>query len=565
MSASTQSLSDTDRKQTTTLQHCRRLGLAGSAVMVLGGLLAGVPPKHDLVLQLPFLQTMRTFSTLTVMVVFTGVFMLMLAWWRLGRLVRAGAPGTGIRDLLVTLVWWSVPLLVTIPIFSRDVYSYLAQGKMTVWGMDAYQYGPALMGGPLTVDIPPIWQTTPAPYGPVFLSLAAGVTNVTGLSIPLGILGMRLLSLLGLALIVASVPRIARATGVDPRAALWLGVLNPLVLIHLVGDAHNDALMLGLMLAGLALALRRRPAWGAVLVTLAALVKAPALLALVFIVPLWAADLSGRARWLRAGFAAFGVSVATVVVATTVAGTGYGWMGTLDTPTRAHTWTSLTTDVGYWCGLVADHFGLAQPDQVLAAWRLAGLAAAGVVCLLMLRRHWNTPVVGLGLGLAAVLALGPVVHPWYLLWALIPLAAAARSAKIRRWVAITTIAMTAMVLPGGVQPTFDVFVGALLGAGLVFTVAWATRTLDRNDITGSARAAWTDSPLRSAVAQRSVAPLRQMLQRQPVAVDAEAADHTGRDGGHNGVVPKRFTRMDVRDVNLDERRAQQGARVPDGV
>ena len=75
---------------------------------------------------------------------------------------------------------------------------------------------------------------------------------------------------------VWSVPRIARATGVDPVAALWLGVLNPLVLIHLVADAHNDALMLGLMMAGLALALERRPAVGAVLVTLAALVKAPA-------------------------------------------------------------------------------------------------------------------------------------------------------------------------------------------------------------------------------------------------------------------------------------------------
>jgi alpha-1,6-mannosyltransferase len=562
MSTSTQSLSDTDSTPTTTLQHCRRLGLAGSVVLVLGGMLAGVPPKHDPVLQLPFLQTVRTFTTLTVAVVFVGVCLLMLAWWRLGRLVRAGAPGTGIRDLLITLGWWSGPLLITFPIFSRDVYSYLAQGTMTGIGIDPYQYGPAALGGPLTVDIPQIWQTTPAPYGPVFLNVMGSVTNVTGLSIPLGILGMRLLSLVGLAMIIAAVPRIARATGVDPRAALWLGVLNPLTLIHLVGDAHNDALMLGLMLAGLAFALKRKPAVATVLIMLAALVKAPALLALVFIVPLWAADLTGRARWLRAGFAAGGVGIATAVVTTTVAGTGYGWLGALDTPTLAHTWTSLTTDVGYWCGLLADHFGLAEPDQVLAGWRLAGLAAAGVICLLMLRKHWHTPVVGLGLGLAAVLALGPVLHPWYVLWALIPLAAAATSAKIRRWVVISSIAMTAMVLPGGVQPTLDVFAGALLGAGLVFGGAWAARTLDRDDLVGSARAAWAESPWRSL---RLITALRQMLQREPVAVDAEPADDAGGDGGHNGVVTKRFTRVDVRDVHLDERRAQQGARVPDGV
>jgi hypothetical protein len=556
---STSTLSDTDRTPTTTLQHCRRLGLAGSAVLVLGGMLAGVPPKHDPVLQLPFLQTVRTFTTLTVALVFVGVCTLMLAWWRLGRLVRAGAPGTGIRDLLVTLGWWSGPLLITFPIFSRDVYSYLAQGTMTTFGIDPYQYGPAIMGGSLTVDIPQIWQTTPAPYGPVFLIVMGAVTKVTGLSIPLGILGMRLLSLVGLAMIIAAVPRIARATGVDPRAALWLGVLNPLVLIHLVGDAHNDSLMLGLMLTGLAFALRRKQALGAALIMLAALVKAPALLALVFIVPLWAADLSGRARWLRAGLAAAGVGIATTVVTTTVVGTGYGWLSTLDTPTLAHTWTSLTTDIGYWCGLLLDDLGLASPDRVLAAWRLAGLAAAGVTCLLMLRKHWHTPVVGLGLGLAAVLALGPVLHPWYVLWALIPLAAAATSATIRRWVVISSIAMTAMVLPGGVQPTLDVFAGALLGAAVVFGAAWAARTLDRDDLVGSARAAWAGSPL------RSLGSLRQVLQREPVAVDAQAADHTGGDGGHNGVVTKRFTRVDVRDVHLDERRAQQGARVPDGV
>jgi len=562
MSASTQSLIDAGRTPATTLQQCRRLGLAGSAVLVLGGMLAGVPPRHDPVLQLPFLQTVRTFTTLTVAVVFAGVCLLMLAWWRLGWLVRAGAPGTGIRDLLITMAWWSAPLLITFPIFSRDVYSYLAQGTMTRYGIDPYVYGPAVMGGDLTIDIPQIWQTTPAPYGPVFLVVMGAVTKVTGGSIPLGILGMRLLSLVGLAMIIAAVPRIARATGVDPRAALWLGVLNPLVLIHLVGDAHNDSLMLGLMLAGLAFALRRKQALGAALIMLAALVKAPALLALVFIVPLWAADLSGRFRWLRAGLAAAGVGIATAVVTTTIAGSGYGWLGTLDTPTLAHTWTSVTTDVGYWCGLLLDALGWAQPGQVLAAWRLAGLAAAGAICLLMLRRHWHTPVVGLGLGLAAVLALGPVLHPWYVLWALIPLAAAAQSPKIRRWVVGSSIAMTAMVLPGGVQPTLDVFAGALLGAGAVFATAWAARTLDRDNLVGSIRAAWADRPL---LPLRPVLALRQMLQREPVTVDAEPADDAGGDRGDNGMVPKRFTRVDVRNVHLDERRAKNRARVPDGV
>jgi hypothetical protein len=82
---------------------------------------------------------------------------------------------------------------------------------------------------------------------------------------------------------VWAVPRLARAYGVNPSSALWLGVLNPLVVLHLAADAHNDAIMLGLMCAGLALAVERRPAAGAALITLAALVKAPAALGLVFL------------------------------------------------------------------------------------------------------------------------------------------------------------------------------------------------------------------------------------------------------------------------------------------
>lgn len=533
--------------KTTTLQRHRHLGTAGSAVLVLGGVFAGVPPLGDPVMQAPLLRYLRTLTTPSVMCVFVGVSLLLLAWWRVGRLARRDG-GITIKELLVTLVWWSAPLLVTAPIFSRDVYSYLAQGMMTALGVDAYQHGPALFGW-LAVDVPPIWQNTPAPYGPVFLTLAADVTSITGESKWLGFFGMRLLAIGGLALMVWAVPRIARATGVSPQVAVWLGVLNPLVLIHIVADAHNDALMLGLMMAGLALALERRPAAGAVLVTLAALVKAPAALALVFIVPMWVGQMSGAARWARAAVGTTAVAVGTIVITTIVAGTGYGWIAALDTPTLAHTWTSITTDLGHWTGLLADRFGWASPDQVLAWWRLAGLGAAGVVCLLLLRRyHRKDQVVGLGLGLAAVLALGPVVHPWYLLWSIVPLASAARSQRIQRAVIFMSVTMVVVVLPGGVQPSLDVFLGAALGAALVFGITWVANNVDREAVFDSARAA-----------------MRQMRQRDPVPVDTETADDAGGDGRDHRALPERFARVDVGDVHLDQGRGQQGAGVAEGV
>jgi alpha-1,2-mannosyltransferase len=60
-------------------------------------------------------------------------------------------------------------------------------------------------------------------------------------------------------------------------------------------------------------------------------------------------------------------------------------------------------------------------------------------------------------------------------------------------------------------------------------------------------------------------PLRDVGERQPVSVDAQAGDHAGGDRRHHRVVPELLARVDVGDVHLDERGPQHGARVPDRV
>jgi hypothetical protein len=146
------------------------------------------------------------------------------------------------------------------------VYSYLAQGAMVEADIDVYVNGPASMGGPSTTDVAPVRQHTLAPYGPLFLSLAAGAAGLAHLDVPTGIFGMRLVALLGVGLMIVFLRPLARRCGVEPSAALWLGVLNPL-LLHLVAGAHNDALMLGLLGAGLVAALGGWPVRAAVFVT----------------------------------------------------------------------------------------------------------------------------------------------------------------------------------------------------------------------------------------------------------------------------------------------------------
>jgi hypothetical protein len=236
----------------TDLLRCRRLGFAGSVLLALGGSAVGALPASDPFGSVPGLRELRGAPGVALVCGYLGLTLLVAAWLRLGRLVDRDEHSP--RRLLAVLAWWAAPLTVAPPLFSQDVYSYLAQGAMVGHGIDVYTFGPSALGGPLVADIPPIWQDTPAPYGPVFLTVAAAVARATDINVPLGVLGLRAVALVGVGLLAVWLPRLARRCGVSPSRALWLGVLNPLVLAHLVAGAHNDALMLGLLVCGLAAA-----------------------------------------------------------------------------------------------------------------------------------------------------------------------------------------------------------------------------------------------------------------------------------------------------------------------
>jgi hypothetical protein len=431
----------------------RWLGLAGSVILAASGTVTGALPSAGL----PAIGELSGHTELGLAAAYLGLSLLLVAWWRLAGV----APAHGIARLRVTLALWTVPLLLGPPLFSRDVYSYLAQGAMVVAGMDVYRYGPARLGGPLAAEVPAIWQHTPAPYGPVFLLSAAAVAVAAGSTMVLGVLGLRLVALAGVATLAILVPRLARHYGADPTGALWLGVLNPLVLIHLVAGAHNDALMLGLLVAGLFAASVRRPALGALLVTLAALVKAPAALGLPFLALIWAGQLSGRRRLVRAAVLTGAVGLATGAVVTTVADTGLGWVLALDIPVLPHTW-SLTSILG-------------RATGALSVWRWAGIAATVVLCALIWR--WRArlgPVYGLGLGLGAVVLLGPAIRPWYLLWGLVPIAAAAPDGLVRRWAPLASAVMAVVILPNGLAISMAEAGWAVAGGacGLLAMAAW---------------------------------------------------------------------------------------------
>ncbi|MBV9144085.1 MAG: polyprenol phosphomannose-dependent alpha 1,6 mannosyltransferase MptB [Pseudonocardiales bacterium] len=476
-----------DLAETRQLDTVRRFGTVGALLMGLGSLGAGTAPVlGNPVVGRPVLGLFPRMPTASLALAYTGMVMVVLAWLWLGALAAPGRPRLISRAQLDrTMLMWATPLLLAPPMFSRDVYSYLAQGAMVNRGLDPYTLGPAEALGvdhPLVRGIPTIWRNTPAPYGPLFLTLGRPIDWIAGDDVVLGTLLHRSLTVAGLVMIIWALPRLARRVGISPMFALWLGAANPLVLFHLISGVHNEALMIGLMLVGLELALRRPeigPALlgGTTLIAAAAQVKVPAALALGFVIMWYARHHGGGRRdvvW--AAVAVGGVALATTVAIGLGTGLGFGWVGALGTPNVVRSWMSVVTEFGLLGGWIGSLLGLGDHiTSVLALTRFTGLAAAGGLCLLLLWRCWKgrlDPLAGLGAGLGAVVLLGPVVHPWYVLWAVIPLAASATHLAFRSTATVVCAVLAVVVAPTGSDFLFRAWVlpSAIAAAAVTLVV-----------------------------------------------------------------------------------------------
>ncbi len=424
-------------------------GLIGSLLMALGALGVGWLPASSAMLDGAVVGALRSTTAgeaLARVAVFAGVALLLQAWLVLGHDVLDGVERSERRMLAILAVWMG-PLLLMPPLFSRDAYSYFAQGQLVLAGLNPYETGVSALPGWFLSGADPLWAESPTPYGPAFLLLEQGVAAVAGPSAFAGAILFRLIAVVGVVLLAVYVPRLAAAHGIEPAKALWLGVLNPLVLMHFVAGAHNDALMVGLMVAGLTLAVERRPVAGVVLIALAGAVKPIALVVLPFAGLLWAGT---RATW-RQRILAWARSAALVLAVfallSILVGVGLGWVGSLSTPGSVRTWLSLPTALGMITGGLMESIGfLGAGDGAVSLFRGLALAAGAFIGLsLVLRPEGRSPVRGAALGLLAIVALGPVVQPWYALWVL-PLLAAT---GLTGWQLRLTVVVTAVLVLHG--------------------------------------------------------------------------------------------------------------------
>jgi alpha-1,6-mannosyltransferase len=492
------------------LRDVRRLGLTGSLMMAVGSLGGGALPVPQPLSGLRLLGLPDRNPTLSVAVIYTGMALVVIAWWRVAQHLCAHPGAVDRGDLARTALSWAVPLAAAPPLFSRDVYSYLAQGATLARGLDPYRLGPAPALGvdhPLVRSVPALWRDTPSPYGPLFTLISRALIAVTGEDAIAGIFAQRAAALAGLALIVWALPRLARRAGADPDRALWFGAAHPLVLFHVVSGAHNDGLMVGLMMVGLEIGLRAldsaaprlRDPWlliGAVIIVAASAVKVPAILALGYLGLVWARRLG--ARWANVALVgAYLTAVTAAIYLPLTLAVGPRWITAPTQPTGVLSLMSPTTDLALVIGRVgglmgfADHTGTALDVlTTLGAGAAIVIVAATLVAAL---RSDREPLALLAIGMAAVAVLAVPTQPWYLLWALAPFAATPSPSRVRRWAAVVTPAIALLLPPTGtdfVARGFEL-VNALAAAAVMLA---AVLLFDARSRTAIAKTSATNTP-----------------------------------------------------------------------
>ena len=176
---------------------------------------------------------------------------------------------------------WGIALLVALhaivfvgPILlSTDVFSYIDYARLgVVHGLNPYTHGPiAATHDPVYHYVGQDWKKVETAYGPIYtlLSYPFGLLGVSG-----ALWGMKALATLASAVTLALTWRCARQRDRDPVIAVLLVGANPLYVIYGLGGAHNDLIMMALMMGAVALTLAGRDAPAAASVIAGALVKA---------------------------------------------------------------------------------------------------------------------------------------------------------------------------------------------------------------------------------------------------------------------------------------------------
>ncbi|MGH2980313.1 MAG: glycosyltransferase 87 family protein [Solirubrobacterales bacterium] len=332
--------------------------------------------------------------------------------------VLAGAAHLGWRTVAAAVVGAHVLFALAPPLLSQDAFSYIAYARLdVVHDLNPYLHSPSDVTGDPVYPFAGSKDFTSV-YGPLFTVLTLPLAKT---SVPFAFWTLKVVAALASLGVVALVWSCARRLGRDPRLPALAVGLNPLVLVHAVGGAHNDALTVLLWMGGVAALIAMRPAREALagaFTTAAGAVKASAGIVAPFML------IGARNRWaLIAGAAAAALGV--VIVAVIAFGDGaLESLGVLsDNQDRTSRWSIPQRAADALAALAGG-----SAESLVDYTRVAFGALFVVALALLLRAAWRrrTEVTGwvapAGWATLALLVASAWLVPWYAIW-LMPLAA----------------------------------------------------------------------------------------------------------------------------------------------
>jgi len=468
-------------------------GFFGSTFLAIGSLGVGWFPLTAQAFDwaiIDFLQSDQLGQSVARAFVVVGAALLLQAWLIVG-IDALHNKISEIRVLYVALFSWCLPLIFTPPLFSRDTFSYFMQGKLQLAGYNPYESGVALVPGWFQSGVDPLWGEAPAPYGPAFLLVEKVIAQISGDSALTGALWFRATALFGIVILAIGIPYLARQHGVSDISALWLGVMNPLVIMHFVAGAHNDALMIALVVLALILGLKQKWILASIMATLALGIKPVAIVVLPFLV-----FLNSSNNWsnrLTQALKISAVCFTSLLMISWLAGVGpFGWLNALSTPGAVKSWLSPFTAIGLIAGEILNLIGFTnQSDIAVTITRSIGsVVMVLAIAYLVFKPEGRSATRGTALAFVALVVFGPVIQPWYLLWA-IPLVAA--SGLSHRYVRLTVVIIASFTIHGiaNSSATTDTFLDlsdgvAILLAIVVLSIAILASPHERQLIMGDA-------------------------------------------------------------------------------
>jgi alpha-1,6-mannosyltransferase len=229
--------------------------------------------------------------------------------------------------------------------------------------------------------------------------------------------------------------------------------------------------MAALVVVSLVFGLKHNWFMAAVLATLALGIKPVAIVVLPFL-----AYISAQSNWasrikqgLKIGF----VSATTLFTMSLIAGVGpLGWLAALGTPGTVKSWLSPFTALGMMFGNFMELLGFGNRiDFYVGITRAIGsIFLAVTVMYLILKPESRSATRGAAFSFSALVIFGPVIQPWYLLWAIPLIAASGLSHKYVRVVVIVIAAFTIHGIANS-SATTDTFLDLSDGVAIILAAA----------------------------------------------------------------------------------------------